>query len=89
MKTEIFVNLFRLNKKIITLKQHYIDAMSEKKNCFGGSFFVHKNTEQEAKTNAKFIQKGHAYTADGSHLQGSAVHSGYHSHLPDCRKWHL
>ena len=29
MKTEIFVNLFRLNKKIITLKQHYIDAMSE------------------------------------------------------------
>ena len=29
MKTEIFVNLFRLNKKIITLKQYYIDAMSE------------------------------------------------------------
>lgn len=22
--------------------------------------------------------------ADGTHLQGSAVHSGYHSHLPDC-----
>jgi len=55
LKTEIFVNLFRLNKKIITLKQYYIDAMSEKKNCFGGSFFVHKNTEQEAKTNVKPI----------------------------------
>lgn len=26
-----------------------------KKNCSGGSFFVHQNTEQEAKTNAKFI----------------------------------
>lgn len=33
LKTEIFVNLFRLNKKIITLKQHYIDAMSEKRTA--------------------------------------------------------
>lgn len=55
-----------------------------KKELLRWFFFRTKNTEQEAKTNAKFIQKGHAYTADGTHLQGSAVHSGYHSHLPDC-----
>lgn len=60
-----------------------------KKELLRWFFFRTKNTEQEAKTNAKFIQKGYAYTADGTHLQGSAMHSGYHSHLPDCRKWHL